>query len=313
MQMGMAYSKPGKGVYVADPSSEGTERQLVLSLCGVKADYLSATRHDGWVEGLLRAQHRVSFLLEPVAPTEFASMIDRFRRGVERTDGAIVMGVAMREELIAAMVKAGFPHVVIDVPEVRDDINAVICDHEEGAFQVVSHLVRRGYSRVAFIGQTPGAGEGNAWANAKHAGYMRALRLAGIRVHAEDVMFIDHYARHHSSAYAEQAIREVLRPGESEVTAVFASIESVAVEVLKQLSELGVDVPGEMAVAGFNDREALPVNERRYTTLRIPMEEAAEEGVQMLVAQLRGQEPSPQQRVLTGRLIVRQSTVRNLF
>ena len=126
-------------------------------------------------------------------------------------------------------------------------------------------------------------------------------------------MFIDNFVPHESATYAEQAIREVLRPGASEVTAVFASIESVAVELLRKLEEGGVDVPGEMAVAAFNDREHFADGRRRLTTVRIPMEETAAEAMRMLVAQVRGEEPFPQQRVLSGRLVVRESTVRNIL
>ncbi|HUV39951.1 MAG TPA: GntR family transcriptional regulator [Planctomycetota bacterium] len=313
MAMGLAYSKPGKGIYVADPSRASVERQLVFTLCGVTVDLLSTVPHEGWLGGLLRAQHAVNFLLEPLESSGYAAMVQRLRRGTERTDGAVFMGLADREGLRKVMEETGFRYVAIDVPVRRDDLNAVICDHEEGAFEVVSHLIRRGYERIAFVGQTPGVGSDHAWANAKHAGYLRALAAAGLEVHDEDVMFIDNFVRQESAAWAEEAVRRVVRPGVGEVTAVFASIQSVAAALLRQLEERGVDVPGELAVAGFNDREHVAGGQRKLTTVRIPMEEAAEEAVRMLVAQIRGEEPYPQQRVLNGRLVVRESTVRSAF
>ena len=161
------------------------------------------------------------------------------------------------------------------------------------------------------MGQTPGAEEGCAWANAKHAGYLRALNTAGLEAHPEDMMFIDKWADHMSRAFAERAVQTVLRPGAGETTGVFAAIEAVALDILVELENVGVDVPGEMAVAGFNDREHRPGAEGRLTTVRIPMEEAAEGAVRMLVAQIKGQEPFPQQRVLNGKLMVRASTVRS--
>ncbi len=308
---GTVYSRPGKGIYVSQPEHAEVNRRFVFALCGVRPDVVRVEPSTGWITGVLRAQHAVNFLLEPVESRGFGEMARRLREGAEKTDGAIIIGLPGKGGIRRAMDEVGFRYVVIDMPERGDAVNGVICDHERAAFEVVGHLIRRGHKRIAFVGQTPGAEEGCAWANAKHAGYIRAITSAGLEVHDEDVMFIDGFQRHESEAYAERAIRTVLRPGTSEATAVFASIESVGVELLRKLEALGVDVPGELAVAGFNDREDVADGRRRLTTVRMPMEEAAKEAVRMLVAQIRGEEPYPRQRVLNGNLMVRASTVRS--
>lgn len=303
----LVYSKPGRGVFAADFAEKKAKSKLVFQLFGVHPEGINALP-AGWMSGLLDAQHEFDFLMRLSERGTADYMEGRVLSKMERSDGAIFMDLAGTGPIMQAMHATGFPYVVLDVPERRNDVNAVIIDHEAGAYEVVSHLLRLGRRRIACVCLDPD--EPNAWAHAKHGGYMRAMREAGIAVRPEWVMRIKGYDSPLHGQHARQALTELLLPRRAELDAVFVTVESMAYGVLDGLIEAGVRVPEDVAVAGFNDEEGCPgrTSPIGLTTIAVPMARATYKAVRLLVAQVRGEEPFPQQKVMQGTLVVREST-----
>ena len=304
---GLVYPVQGKGIFVVDPQKMTTDRKLVFNLFGEDPEWMT-DMPTGWVAGLLSAQHELDFLME-VTPRGSASTVEqRLLDGTETADGTVFLCLAGRMPLVRAMERVGHPYVALDVPSLRTGVNCVIIDHEAGAHEVVTHLIDRGHRSIACIGGRTGEGEAWAWSTAKLAGYRRAMREAGLEVRPEDVIQCDDWNIGDDSSCAERIVKEYILPRRGEVTAAFISIERLAWAMLEQLSEIGMSIPGDIAVAGFNDQCGPEDGKRRLTTIRVPMAEAAREGVRMLVAQIEGRERFPQQKVLHGDLIVRESS-----
>ena len=93
-------------------------------------------------------------------------------------------------------------------------------------------------------------------------------------------------------------------------TAVFASNDDMALGVLAAAQRLGLSVPGDLSIAGFDDSSASDLVWPTLTTVRQPMEEMARVAVDMLIAKDRGDAASApgQHRVLPHQLLVRDST-----
>lgn len=306
---GAVYSRPGKGIFVADRKRKPNGRKLVFTLIGIKPEWFDVHAR-GWIAGLLRAQHDFDFLMQ-VAPAEtFAQMEADLRAGkTPPSDGAIILYLAGSvEPLVRLMHEVRFPYVILDMPLRGTGVNAVVIDHEAGAFDAVTHLIRRGHRRIAFVGGAPGEDASRVWFNAKYWGYLRALKTAGLEARPEDVFLIQEFEEAKVADYAREAVRDLLLPKRGEATGAFVSIEAVARAVLRELVGAGVRVPDELAVVGFNDHHAAEPGVPGLTTVDVPMEEVGPEAVRMLIAQIEGKEPFPQQRILHGRLIVRESS-----
>src|SRR4029077_7755727 len=71
-------------------------------------------------------------------------------------------------------------------------------------------------------------------------------------------------------------------------TAVFAASDTMALGVLSELRRLGIDVPGDVSVAGFDDIPGLEFMPPALTTVRVPMAELGAAGVARLLRQLDG-------------------------
>ena len=305
---GLAHSRPGKGIFVAEASKGPARTKLVFTLFGMRPEMF--TVHPmGWIAGLLKAQHEFDFLMHLESDETLAEAEAKLRAGGMNSDGAIIMHLAGRfENLAHQMNEVRFPYVILDVPLRRTDVNAVIIDHEAGAFDVVTHLIRRGHRRIAFVGGAPGEEASHAWFNAKYQGYLRALKTAGIEARPEDAMLIEDFDEAKNRAYARQAVRNLLPPRRPDVTAVFVSIESLARATLRGLADVGMRVPDEVAVVGFNNGDPNSPDLPTLTTIDVPLGDAGPEAVRLLVAQIEGRESFPQQRILRGSLIVGESS-----
>ena len=173
---------------------------------------------------------------------------------------------------------------------------AVIVDSAGGMRQAMRHLASIGHRRCAFV-----SGPRHSWSNRQR---LRGLRAAAATCGAE-VVTIGPVAPQFSSGIA--AAEQVLRTG---ATAVLAYNDLVAVGILRRLAEIGVDVPGELSVVGFDDIPLAAMVTPPLTTVAVPTRLAGEAAVEALLARLDpGADPPPSQVcTLPARLIVRSST-----
>jgi DNA-binding transcriptional regulator YhcF (GntR family) len=304
----VVYSRPGKGIFVAEPTVRESARRRVFSLVGIHPDWFLQHPTGGWIAGLLQAQHELEFLMHPVVDAGRGGMAQRLRDGTETTDGALVMHLPGVELLVRLMQEADFPYVVLNVPLRREDINAMVIDHEDGACEATTHLLRRGHRRIGYVGLDASHGEADAWSRAKWDGYVRAIKSAGLTVRSEDVVMARDVAEAHGKTFAARVLEDTILPRRGEMTGLFVSIESVAYRVLQELEDAGVRVPDELAVVGFNDREPVLRRQHSLTTVRLPMEEAASEAVRLLCRQIGGRERYPRQEIFRGQLVIRGSS-----
>jgi LacI family transcriptional regulator len=89
-------------------------------------------------------------------------------------------------------------------------------------------------------------------------------------------------------------------------SAIFAASDTQAIGVLAAADRLGVPVPDQLSVLGFDDIESAA--SLGLSTVRQPLERSGAEGARRLCALLRGQRPVPQRQVLPVELVARAST-----
>jgi DNA-binding LacI/PurR family transcriptional regulator len=306
---GLAEARPGKGFFVADASKPPTRKKLVFTLLSFRATLSSiADRPTGWMAGLLNAQHDFDFLMRIESVNAFAEMEARLLTRRMNADGMILRYLTGRaEQLVRVMNEIHFPYAVLDMPVVRSDVSAVVLDHEAGAFDATSHLIRLGHKRIAYVGGAPGDDAAHAWFTAKYHGYRRALKAAGLEARPEDLYLIENFDETKNRYYLPRVLNNVLLPRRGQVTAAFISTETLARAALRALIEAGVRVPQDLSLIGFNDSHADEPDFPKLTTFGMPLETAGYETVRLLVDQIENPEGAPRQRVLHGHLVVGQT------
>ena len=165
----------------------------------------------------------------------------RMMRG--RVDGLVIMSPHIDAQALNANLPQSLPVVLLDCYVEGDTVDSITIDNQGGAYQMVKHLFGHGYRRIAIIKGT----EHNYDAEQRLDGYRAALEeFGGDRGDGLE------QAGNFSEASGYDAAKRLLalsrRP-----RAVFAANDAMAIGALSALREAGVQVPGDVALVGFDD------------------------------------------------------------
>ncbi len=200
---------------------------------------------------------------------------------------------------LIALQSAGFPFVVVDPrEEVPRDIAAVSAAHFAGARSLTGHLVELGHRRIGLI-----AGPDNWLASdARRAGHNSALADAGVLPDPALAL-----PGEPTVQFGRLAARELLgrtqRP-----TALVCFNDKAASGALAAAAELGLRVPDDLSIAGFDDIDLAEATSPRLTTVRQPLQEMGRIAVGLLIRLLERHRLDALHVELATELIVRGST-----
>lgn len=191
------------------------------------------------------------------------------------------------------------PFVVLDTDgEPQADVPTVGSNNWMGGLSATRHLLELGHRRVAVI-----SGPADVLCSrARIDGFRSAHDELGVSVDPSLVRHGD-FAVDGGYRHGRELLDRSDRP-----TAIFAGSDMQALGVLRAARELGIDVPGELSVVGYDD---LPVAEwvgPALTTVHQPLLEMAATATRMLVDLSRGVPPKPPRIELQTQLVVREST-----
>lgn len=195
-----------------------------------------------------------------------------------RLDGLLVVSLPLEESVAGRLTSLELPTVLVDVR--HPDFDSVHTDDVTGGRLVAEHLVERGHRRFGFIGESQQSGGHLSPSRKRLSGYRAALAEAGYELPERCVHFVEHGLR--ASASAATA----LLSGDERPTALFAGDDTLAAGVLRAAGALGLDVPGELAVAGFDDSELAEALD--LTTVRQPLEESGRAAMELLRRRMDG-------------------------
>jgi LacI family transcriptional regulator len=168
-----------------------------------------------------------------------------------RVDGLIVLSPDVDAQTLRRNLPETLPVVLLNTPVDGAAFDAINVDNHGGAFAMTRHLAGLGHRRIALI-RGP---EENADARERRRGYRDALRAAGIGP-SEALELPGDFSEEAGFEAGRRLLAREPRP-----TAVFAANDSMAIGCLFALREAGVSVPGDVALAGFDD---IPI--ARYLT-----------------------------------------------
>lgn len=153
-------------------------------------------------------------------------------------------------------------------------IPAVLMNTARGMRQVVSHIVSLGHRRCAYLG-----GPRNAWSNRQR---LRGLHTSA-KSHALELLELGPFEPKFEGGI--QGTELALKAG---ATVILAYNDLMALGVLSRLSTLGIKVPSDMSVVGFDDVLYAAMCAPPLTTVSMPMEPAGRSAVSLLLGRLAG-------------------------
>jgi LacI family transcriptional regulator len=215
------------------------------------------------------------------------------------TAGAVLILPPEPAEELAALRERRFPFVVIDprLPPPRDVV-AVSAAHAAGARSLTAHLTGLGHRRIGVIA---GPEEWLA-CDARLAGHAAALADAGVLA---DPRLVRHGPA--TVEWGHSAGLELLRLPE-QPTALVGFNDKAAVGALQAATELGLRVPQDVSIAGFDDIDLSRATRPMLTTVRQPLPELGRMAVSLLIRVLERHELDALHVELATELIIREST-----
>lgn len=207
--------------------------------------------------------------------THRISKMGNYALGEHNTDGLVVFADSLPDQELIRLNNLHFPTVLLHrSPPGGLDIPCVTVENKSGARELVDYLIDvRGYRRIAFL-QGPDGHEDSYW---RERGYRESLeehdipfdaRLVGKGNFEEDTAFV--------------TVTQWIRRG-TEMEAIFAADDDSAIGAMMALREAGLDIPGDVAVVGFDDIRLARYLDPPLTTVRAPIERAAQIAIEQLV------------------------------
>jgi len=220
-----------------------------------------------------------------------------------RIDGAFVLLTGdpeVRQDHIDRLRDGGHEFVLFD--EVVDDgsIPTVRAAERDGGRRLTEHLLEAGHRRIAFVAaRVP-------WAvlEQRFLGYKDALEAAGIGIKTDLARF---EARGYGPADGADIVRRLLG-GPDPPTAIIGGSDLLALATMRVVRDLGLRVPDDVAVAGFDDFDFAALVDPPLTTVAVPGYEMGRAAATMLIDRLGGRQSVVQQSVFGVELKIRGSS-----
>jgi DNA-binding LacI/PurR family transcriptional regulator len=240
--------------------------------------------------------HVLTFMAADVAASTDAVIAELLDYRVE---GLITASVGLSNELTRAISQAAIPIVMFNRTQDHHDICGVSSDNVAGGRMVAEYLLRSGARRIGYI-----AGwEGASTQRDREAGFLAGLAQGGATLFAREVGDF-----HHDRA--EMAARRMFAAA-PHPDAVFVANDHMAFAVMDVLRhELGLHVPSDVSVIGYDDVPAAAWKSYDLTTVRQPVRQMVAVTVELLLSRIDEADAPVQRRVLAGAIVERGSARR---
>ncbi|MCE4557209.1 LacI family DNA-binding transcriptional regulator [Pelomonas cellulosilytica] len=247
--------------------------------------------------------HLVVESLHNDAP-DLRQQIDRMVLAL-RPDGMILTPpLCDNPEVLSALRESGTPCVLMSPERDIHGVPSVRMDDVHAAEEITNLLISLGHRRIAFIKGPPD----QSASAARYQGFANALRAHDIELDPELVR-PGSFTFESGREAAHQLLSRRQRP-----SAVFASNDDMALGVLAAAQRLGLAVPAELSIAGFDDSPSASLVWPPLTTVRQPVAEMARTAVEMLIFGLKPDasaapaDDDELHKVLPHEVVVRDST-----
>jgi LacI family transcriptional regulator len=205
----------------------------------------------------------------PTMLDEIAALIDQ-----AQLDGMILTAPFTEDETVRAMLTARqLPYAMISPARVDIDVASASIDQAGAAQAMTAHLIEQGHRRIGFVGGS----KRFATSARRLLGYKAALDAAGMGFDSTLVCSGDYDFISGSKAAAK------LLALPAPPSAIFASSDDMAAGVLATAHQLGLDVPKQLSVAGFDDTNLAAVIWPPLTTIRQPVRDLAYAATDLLL------------------------------
>jgi LacI family transcriptional regulator len=205
------------------------------------------------------------------------------------------------QPIVRGFAKAGIPTVVVATGRPPQTASAIRIDDFHAAEAMTRHLIELGHRRIGFIKGHPN----QTASRLRYEGYTAALNARGVE--PDSKLEVQGFFTYHSGLEATERLLDLANVP----TAIFASNDDMAAAAIAAAHRRGLDVPGDLTVAGFDDTALATTVWPELTTIRQPVADMSRRAVLLLLDAIRrkneGKAAQPVNEVMAFDLIRRDS------
>lgn len=275
----------------------GSKSYLIALLYDNPSPYYIANIQKGAIDACREAGYHL--VVEPINMSG-TNVSQEMERVLERlpVDGVIVTPpLTDSSEIEAILKRLKISYVPVAPSKVPEDVASVKMDDIQAAYEMTEFLVKQGHTKIGFI---KGHSEHSA-TNLRYQGFVKAIKDSGFDVQP-------HYIAEGDFSFKSGVdAAELLLNQKEPPTAIFASNDDMAAGVVSVASRLGISVPDQLSVGGFDDTPLAQILYPQLTTIKQPIYEMGHMAANLLI-----KPPKAEDRLssycLDHKLIVRDST-----
>jgi alanine racemase len=238
-----------------------------------------------------------------------SSLVHAVGRGT--VDGFVVIGLSEDHPEVEQIRRSGLPLVIVDGGALPEH-GLVESNDEVGARSAARHLLGLGHREFVVMGIEPpampgqfeySAGPTESVAGRRLTGYRQGLELGGVKVR-EERMVVGPATFDGGAAAFHRIWEDGLRP-----TAILAMSDAMAIGAMWAAREVGLRVPEDLSIVGFDDLNVSPHSNPPLTTVHQPIRQKGEEAARLLLRMIANPDMErPEHKTLDTRLMIRGST-----
>ena len=200
-------------------------------------------------------------------------------------------------ELYNRLDEAGIPYVFIQgyYPQMKNKPH-ILMDDEQGGYLVARHLIELGHRKIVGIFKAD-----DSQGAERHKGFVKGLNEFGMQYNPELIIWYHTEDR----KYKPASILKGLLDENKDITAVACYNDQIAMQVIKELDKMGLSVPDDISVTGFDDSAI--AKEVGLTTVTHPKDELGKKSAEVLIKLMNG-EKVQEHEIMKTELVVRRST-----
>ncbi|MGL5915483.1 MAG: LacI family DNA-binding transcriptional regulator [Culicoidibacterales bacterium] len=187
--------------------------------------------------------------------------------------GVIIHGVRTTDHYLQEIINSDIPCLIIDTRLVGEKVSSLGIDNIEAAKTLVESLIAKGHKEIGLIG-------GNHFAvvtEERELGYQQALKAAKLPIRPE-AMMIANFSEQEAYQLAERYLK--VNP---QITAVFCMSDLMAIGFMQRCQELGVKIPQDLSIVGFDDIDLARYVTPKLTTINQNFHDFGSEACKMLI------------------------------
>lgn len=214
-----------------------------------------------------------------VYPVESSEMLEAYINILPLThvlDGLILLSLQLKENFAERLLRFNLETVLVEYP--MKMLNSVAIDNIAGGRMAASYLIEKGHRSIGFVGDIQVSEFGIEPITHRLKGFRQELSASGLSLKEEHCLYVP-YDMDATRKAAYSFLQQPDRP-----SAIFAATDLQAIAIIRTARELGLRIPQDLAIIGFDDLDAAEYMD--LTTIRQHLDESGRVAVELLLNRL---------------------------